>query len=1041
MSVRRAVALALSAALGLTGLTATTAPTAGAATAPDAPYTATIGAPTDPAGTPDLHLYGAGAGVQLMRDGEAGYPSWQSLKDGRVAHGPGCPWSDPIMRGDRVACVSGDEVSVHDFASGATYSRYLGSEQPYPGLTADRLITSDIQDDGTVVHLLGYGPDAPADLDVLVPDADGISLVAYDDAGALIAYGDATSPHTALIDFVTGTLTAVPQLPFSPTYRHAVLSADWIVQYDASGTDQAFVVSRTDRGDAGRTVKLPNDRADTDARLGVVGDWIVGSYSGPAEPYEFTTAPVVATPIAGGATRGLGIVVQAGGAVETGADGALYLLGGTDPAHWGVRRIAPGADGTPVTSQALATPATHPYAALTMANGRVVTETQTTTHTLRGFGLSLTGAPRTATPSWTCDALSGTAPNCPSLLKSAGTGRWWHDTGDGRLVILEEANGPVPGRTAFCSDCVVKAHVTTAGSTGTTRTVTLGYTGRLQVDFVYSVSGRFVHFRGDTGTTTRSIVADIETGKIVRDSPATSRQAMWGNRLWTASATNGTVSAIDLRTGATVETHDLGADCGSSRLEVVGRWIYSRCSSSDAVVYDREKKVSVDVWVDGNSEPHLGEGFLVQSYYGMYGYTLMVTDVRSGEAVARDLGNLANADVQDPSEVWAVDRFGGAVAFVDSLRKVHVVGLGGVTGRLAALDADTPAANLKSASWKPRWWLSKPAASWSLALKHKATGKAVRTLTGGEARGIVAPSWDGKDAAGKLVANGAYSWALTAKAADGQGADLVLSGTVSVSGGAAVRRDLVGSDGIGDLLVMDTAGLVSLYRGTGTGAVSARIAGTGAKFPTTSVFVPTGDVNGDRCSDVYVRVGDQLRAYRAACGTVLSASSPYALVGTGWGGYDVLTSSGDVNGDGFADLIARQASTGDVYFYGGTADHRLKSRVRIGSNWKLYKKIVGAGDLNGDERGDLLGVDAAGVLWRYYGTATGGVTARVKVGGGWGGYPTLVGVGDLSGDGRADLVARDTAGRLYAYKGTGNGLYGTRTVIGSSGWNGFKGLY
>ncbi|WP_248782969.1 hypothetical protein, partial [Streptomyces exfoliatus] len=66
------------------------------------------------------------------------------------------------------------------------------------------------------------------------------------------------------------------------------------------------------------------------------------------------------------------------------------------------------------------------------------------------------------------------------------------------------------------------------------------------------------------------------------------------------------------------------------------------------------------------------------------------------------------------------------------------------------------------------------------------------------------------------------------------------------------------------------------------------------KFATSSVFVPVGDLNGDRCADVYVRVGDQLRAYRPGCGVVVSASSPYTLVGSGWGQYDVLTSPGDV---------------------------------------------------------------------------------------------------------------------------------------------------
>ncbi|MCX5392253.1 FG-GAP-like repeat-containing protein [Streptomyces sp. NBC_00094] len=1046
MSVRRAVALALSAALGITGLTATTAPAATAASASDTPYDVTIAAPADPAGTPDTRLVGAGTGVLLMRDGEIAHPSWQSLEDGRVAHGPVCPSSDPIIHGDRVACLSsfGDEVTVHDFGSGASYSWAIGSEQRSPDVAADRLITTEFGNDGGVVHLLGYGPDAPADLDVLVPGAvDAPGIISHDDAGALITYADATSRHNAMLDFATGTLTPVPTVPFAMSNARTVLSADWIVVYDESGTDRAFVVSRTDQGDPGRTVKLPNDRDDVGARLGVVGDWIVGHYDGPVDGYEFTTVPVVATPIAGGDTRDLGIVTPSGAGVETGADGALYLMGGTDYAHWGVRRVSPGADGAPVTSQALAAPPTVPYTAVTMANGRVVTETRAGTHTLRGFGLSLAGA-HTPSQAWTCDGLSGTAANCPSILNSSGSaGAWWHDTGDGRLVTLDVVNRPASGGQPSCSDCAVQARVTTPGSAGTTRTVTLAYAGKLQSAFLYGVSGRHAHFRGTTDSGTRSIVADIETGKILRDSAAGTGQALWGGRLWTASATDDTVSAIDLRTGATVETLDLGTDCRPFSLQVVGRWIYSRCSSgsTDAAVYDREKKVSVDVWVPSNGEPRLGDGFLAHASYGTYGYTLTATDVRSGEPEDRELGVLAYDNVQDENEVWTVDRFGGAVAFVDSLRKVHVSGLGGATTRLTAIDYDTPAANLKSAPWKPRWWLSKPAASWTLSLKHKATGKVVRTLTGGEARGLVAPSWDGKDAVGKLVANGAYTWTLTAKAADAQGADLSVTGAVAVSGGAAVRRDLAGSDGFGDLVVMDTAGLVSMYRGTGTGTLSGRIAGTGTKFATTSVFIPMGDLNGDRCADVYVRVGDQLRAYRPGCDKVVSASSPYTLVSAGWGPYDVLTSSGDVNGDGYADLIARQASSGDVYFYAGTADHRLKARVRIGVNWKPYKKIVGAGDLNGDGRGDLLGVDAYGVMWRYYGTATGGVSARVKLGGGWSAFSSLVGVGDLSGDGRADLLARDTAGRLFAYKSTGTGLYVAGVMIGSGGWNGFKGLY
>ncbi|MEU0402809.1 FG-GAP-like repeat-containing protein [Streptomyces sp. NPDC006197] len=532
--------------------------------------------------------------------------------------------------------------------------------------------------------------------------------------------------------------------------------------------------------------------------------------------------------------------------------------------------------------------------------------------------------------------------------------------------------------------------------------------------------------------------------------------AVWGNTLWSAlgrpdgSGSVSTTVVSKTLPAATTTVRSFDAGCVPGQLQAVGRLVYWKCTNSwgddfkGAGLYDQ---ASGRILRLGKDDVLLGDGYFV-SRSDADGLTLY--DVHNGLPTSGNPADAPHRVVATPAALgkntvrragWTVDRFGGHVAYTGDDRRVRIVPSGVPASRAAVIDADAAASvNVATGTWKPRWWLSKPAASWSLELRHKGTGKVVRTLTGGEARGLVAPTWDGKDAAGKLPPKGAYTWTLRATPADGVDAELSVSGALSVTGGAAVWRDLAGDDGFGDLLVMDTAGLVSMYRGTGTGALSARIAGTGTKFATTSVFVPTGDLDGDRCSDVYARVGDQLRAYRPGCGKVVSASSPYTAVGSGWGQYDVITSSGDVNGDGYADLIARQASTGDVYFYGGTADHRLKTRVRIGTNWKLYKKLVGAGDLNGDGRGDLLGVDASGVLWRYYGTATGGVGARVKVGGGWGGYSSLVGVGDLSGDGRADLLARDTAGKLWRYSGTGTGLYGTRVAVGS-GWSVFKGLY
>ncbi|KOX34312.1 hypothetical protein ADL06_08030 [Streptomyces sp. NRRL F-6491] len=531
--------------------------------------------------------------------------------------------------------------------------------------------------------------------------------------------------------------------------------------------------------------------------------------------------------------------------------------------------------------------------------------------------------------------------------------------------------------------------------------------------------------------------------------PVTS--ALWGNTLWSATADSNVVTSKTLPAGTAGESFATTNRCTPTDLQAVGRWVYWKCQDESWDVrggglYDRSTKRFMSL---GSDAVLLGDGYFV-SRSDDTGLTLV--DLHNGIPGSGKAADLPRRVIATPADLgantgrrsgWTVDRFGGHVAYTGDDRRVRVVPSGVPASRTAAIDADAPASvDLRSASWKPRWWLSKPAASWTLTLRHQATGKVVRTLTGGEARGIVAPAWDGKDTAGRLVANGAHAWTLTVRPADGQGADLALSGAVSVTGGAAAWRDLAGNDGFGDLLAVDPAGLVSMYRGTGTGALSARTAGTGAKFPTGTVLVPSGDTNGDRCNDVYARVGDELRSYRPACGTVVSASSPYVSAGKGWGQYDVLTSPGDVNGDGHVDLIARQASTGDVYFYAGTADQQVKARVRIGANWKLYKKIVGAGDLNGDGRGDLLGVDASGVLWRYYGTATGAVTARVKVGGGWGGYSSLVGVGDLSGDGRGELVARETAtGKLWRYTNLGTGLYAARVMIGSGGWNGFEELH
>jgi hypothetical protein len=490
----------------------------------------------------------------------------------------------------------------------------------------------------------------------------------------------------------------------------------------------------------------------------------------------------------------------------------------------------------------------------------------------------------------------------------------------------------------------------------------------------------------------------------------------------------------DVRTGERVKELYLSG-CFVEGAESVGRWLHWICSGSrdDEGVLDLETGAVTGLGIGYGNRAKLGDGFVAYPQDGK----LKVKDLRDGGTVHEIDANLNAIDA-----AWDVDPATNTIAWADGKGAIHLVGSGVATSAITVADSAASASvNLNSSTWQPRWWLSEPAASWTLTLRNKATGAVVRTLSGGKARGLVSPSWLGRDAAGRPAANGAHTWTLTAKPADGQGTDLTETGSVAISGAAPVFRDLVGNDGFGDLLVKDSTGLVSLYKGTGTGGVSSRVAGSG-KFALDAHLVPFGDVNGDRCNDVLVRQASELRVYRPGCGKVVSPSSPYTVIGTGWSQYDVLTSPGDVNGDGRQDLIARQATTGDMYFYAGTADHRFKGRVKIGTNWKTYKKIVGAGDLNGDGRGDLLGVDGSGALWRYYGTATGSVTSRVKLADAWGSaYTTVVGMGDITGVAKPDVEARDTAGKLFRFSGTGTGTLAARVQIGNSGWSAFKGLY
>ncbi|MFF9630332.1 FG-GAP repeat domain-containing protein [Streptomyces fradiae] len=170
--------------------------------------------------------------------------------------------------------------------------------------------------------------------------------------------------------------------------------------------------------------------------------------------------------------------------------------------------------------------------------------------------------------------------------------------------------------------------------------------------------------------------------------------------------------------------------------------------------------------------------------------------------------------------------------------------------------------------------------------------------------------------------------------------------------------------------------------------------------------------------------------------------------GSGWGAYDAVTKLAPIATDNRGGGVVAREPNGTLWYYPPSGvkwtDRVLKPRVRVGTGWSAYNSVRGTGDVTGDGHADLVARDMAGVLWLYRGTGveTAPFAARTRVGSGWQVYNAMTGGVDSTGDGHADLYARDSAGALWLYQGTGDPArpYAPRIQAGRSGWNAYTAI-
>ncbi|HOW51996.1 MAG TPA: integrin alpha [bacterium] len=224
-----------------------------------------------------------------------------------------------------------------------------------------------------------------------------------------------------------------------------------------------------------------------------------------------------------------------------------------------------------------------------------------------------------------------------------------------------------------------------------------------------------------------------------------------------------------------------------------------------------------------------------------------------------------------------------------------------------------------------------------------------------------------------------------------------------------------------------------------------------------------GDVNGDGYGDVAVGANfydngqtDEGVVY-IYHGSATGIKTAYAIrlesnqkdARLGWS----VASAGDVNGDGYGDVIVSayrydngQTDEGVVYIYHGSATGIAPAYARRlevdQANASFGISVAAAGDVNGDGYGDVIvgaflydnGQTDEGAAFIYHGSAT-GVGAQyarrleMDQAGAWFGY-SVASAGDVNGDGYGDVVVgaflydngQTDEGAAFIYHGSANGI-------------------